>query len=136
MGAQGTGKGFPGDLVLDAGALIAFERGDPRVREVLRRLLPLGARFFVPSSVLAQVWRGGPRSAALARLVEASEVDSLSETRGKEVGVRLGYRDRRDIADAHVVCCALDTAATVMTSDRDDLAALAGPGEALVTIGV
>jgi len=69
-------------------------------------------------------------------LVEASEVDSLSETRAKEVGVRLGYRDRRDIADAHVVCCALENAATVMTSDRDDLAALAGPGEALVTIGV
>jgi hypothetical protein len=69
-------------------------------------------------------------------LVEASEVDSLSEARAKEMGVRLGDRDRRDVADAHVVCCALENGAAVATSDHDDLEALVGVGEALVAIGV
>jgi hypothetical protein len=69
-------------------------------------------------------------------LVEASEIDLLSEARAKEVGGRLGERDRRDVADAHVVCCALENGAAVATSDRDDLEALVGTDEALVTIAV
>ena len=32
MGAQGIGKGSEGALVLDAGALIALERGDRQIR--------------------------------------------------------------------------------------------------------
>lgn len=96
----------------------------------------LGCRIVVPASVLAQAWRGGPRSAVLARLIEASEVDPLTEERAKEVGVRLARRDASDIADAHVVCCASEQHATVLTSDSDDIQALAEPGERLDLIAV
>lgn len=136
MGTQGTGKGFPGDLILDAGALIAFERGDRHTMSMLNGALALSARVVVPATALAQVWRGGPVSASLVRLVRAGEIDSLDEKRAREVGVRLGDRGATDVADAHVVCCAFDYRATVATSDPDDIRALATPAEALTLIAV
>jgi len=85
----------------------------------------------IPATALAQVWRGGPRSASLARLIVASEVDSLDQERAKEVGLRLGLRGASDVSDAHVACCASEHRATVATSDPDDIEALAMPGERL-----
>jgi len=93
-------------------------------------------RVVIPATALAQVWRGGPRSASLARLVDASEVDPLDEERAKEVGFRLGLRDVSDVSDAHVACCASEHRATVVTSDPDDIQALAMPGEHLALIPV
>jgi hypothetical protein len=116
--------------------LIAFERGDQNLRGALKVALNLGSRVVVPASALAQVWRGGPRSASLARLIDASEVDPLSEERAKEVGVLLADRGGSDVADAHVVCCAFEHRAAVATSDRGDIEALAKPGERLTVIPV
>lgn len=92
--------------------------------------------ILVPASALAQVWRGGARSAPLVRLIAAGKVDPLNELRAKEIGERLGRRDKADIADAHVVCCALDRDADLITSDPDDLEALAGPKENLTLVSV
>lgn len=136
MGAQGTGKGLPGDLVFDAGALIAFERGDRDVALILKSALAFGSRVIVPAGALAQVWRGGSRSAPLARVVDAAEVEPLGEARAKEVGERLGLRGGTDVTDAHVVCCALEYRAAVATSDSDDIRALAEPGETVTLIEV
>lgn len=96
----------------------------------------LGGHTVIPASVLAQVWRGGPRAARLARLVAGSEVDALDEGGAKEAGERLGDRDGSDIVDAHVVCCAIEREAAVATSDPADLYALLAPGEAVRSIGV
>lgn len=93
-------------------------------------------RILVPASALAQVWRGGSRSASLTRLISAGEVDPLDELRSKEVGERLGNRDKTDIADAHVVCCALERDAELVTSDPEDIQSLTSPGEHLVLISV
>lgn len=136
MGATRTGKGFPGDLILDAGALIALERGGHEIKAILRGARDLGSRVVVPASALAQVWRGGPRSAVLARLTAAGEIDLLDEDRAKEIGVRLGACSASDIADAHVVCCAYAYRATIATSDSDDIRALASPGQTLTLIAV
>lgn len=136
MGAQGTEKGFSGDLVLDAGALIALEKGSKQLAGLVRNGTGLGLRIVVPASVLAQVWRGGPRSASVARLIDANEVDSLDEARAKEVGARLGSRRRYDIADAHVVCCALEHRAVVASSDEGDIRALSDPKDDLTVIPV
>jgi len=94
----------------------------------------LGTEILIPASVLAQVWRGGPRAASLRRLLDAVEVDPLDEGRAREVGVRLGARGGADIADAHVVCCAVVLGATVATSDGKDIRALVGPDEHLTLI--
>ena len=61
-------KGVKG-LTLDTGALLALERGDSRVRALLRRALERGLPLSVPAGVVAQAWRGGPRQARVARLL-------------------------------------------------------------------
>lgn len=39
-------------VVLDAGALIAFERGDPRLRALFREAVRVGARLVIPAAVV------------------------------------------------------------------------------------
>jgi predicted nucleic acid-binding protein len=95
-----------------------------------------GEEILVPASVLAQVWRGGPRSARIARLMAGTISDALDEARAKEVGERLGNRDKADIADAHVVCCAIECDADLLTADRDDIEALTEPGERLTVVSL
>jgi hypothetical protein len=136
MGAQGNQEGLGADFVFDAGALIAFERGDQRVRAIADQSDAFEISIAIPASALAQVWRGGPRSASLARLISSSFSDPLDEARAKEVGERLGSRATADIADAHVVCCAIDHDAAVVTSDGDDMETLAEPTEELVLVSI
>lgn len=90
----------------------------------------------IPATALAQAWRDGPRSAPTARLVDGGEVDALGEGGAKKVGVRLGARGGRDVADAQVVCSALRFRAAIVTSDPDDIRALLAPGERLVVLAV
>jgi hypothetical protein len=90
----------------------------------------------IPASIVAEVWRGGSRAAPLARLFDASEIDPLDEMRAREVGVRLGARAVKDVGDSHVVCCALARDAKIVTSDPEDMRALAEPGESLSVISI
>lgn len=90
----------------------------------------------IPASALGQAWRGGPKAARLAKLVEGSEVDALDERRAKDAGVRLGDRGGSDVADAQVVCCAVERGAVVATSDSDDIEALVAPDESVRVIPV
>jgi predicted nucleic acid-binding protein len=128
MGAQGTEEGLGLRLVLDAGALIAIERGDRKMIAMAEQARKVGATV-IPASVLAQVWRGGVKAARLAKAIKASEIDVLNEDRAREVGQRLGARGGSDIADAHVVCCAIQGRTAIVTSDLDDTKALIEPGE-------
>lgn len=90
----------------------------------------------MPTSALAQAWRGGPRSARLARLVDHSEVDPLDEFRAKQIGERIGSRGTSDVTDAHVFCCAIEYQAALVTSDPGDMEALAAPDESLLLIAI
>lgn len=123
-------------LVLDAGALIAVERSTRPIWALLDEARQRGTEIVVPATALAQAWRGGPRSALLSKLLEASRIDALDEKRAKEVGARLGERRGSDVTDAHVVCCAIAADAPVATSDPDDIAALddAAGGVAVVPL--
>ncbi len=67
MGKEGNGKGSGGAseaarvaVVLDAGALIAFERAGARTAGFLDEAIEGGEEIVIPASVLAQVWRGVP----------------------------------------------------------------------------
>ena len=46
-------------IVLDAGALIALDRGDKRLIALLDRALTQGRVFRVPAGVVGQAWRDG-----------------------------------------------------------------------------
>ncbi|HEX7246028.1 MAG TPA: PIN domain-containing protein [Solirubrobacterales bacterium] len=136
MGAKGNGESSQRAVVLDTGALIAFERAERRMAALFEEVIEEGEDLLIPTSVLAQVWRGGPRSARLARLIAGTVSDALDEARAREVGERLGNCDKADIADAHVVCCAVECDAELLTSDPDDIKALTEPGERLTVVAI
>lgn len=110
-------------LTLDAGALIAFERGDPRMRALIQRARDRGAHMVIPAGVLAQVWRDGPRQVRLAALLSARgvQVAALTEGVAKAAGQLCGLRGTWDVIDASVVLAAREAMAIVVTGDADDI---------------
>lgn len=112
-------------LVLDAGALVAVERGDREVAALLKRELLAGRAPLTHGGVVAQVWRGGSgRQARLARLLPGVDVVPLDDVLGRRAGVLLGRARNTDAIDAAVVAIAGD-GDIVLTSDPDDLRSLA-----------
>ena len=111
-------------LILDAGALMALERGDARLGLRINEAMRAGHTLRTHPLVLAQVWRGGGgRQARLAVAMRAVEVVPLDEESGKRVGELLGRAGSADAVDAAVV----DLAAAddvILTSDPEDLTAL------------
>ena len=112
-------------LVLDAGALLAAERGHGFVvalvkRELLARRVPR-----THGGVIGQAWRGGRgRQARLARFLAGVDVVALDDARGRRAGVLLGRAGTADVIDAAVALLASD-GDTILTSDPEDLRDLA-----------
>lgn len=117
------GQASPGAVVLDTGALIAFERGDARMRALCREALRTRTRLVVPAGVLAQVWRDGARQVPLRALLAGSttEVPALDRVFAEATGVLCGRARSSDVVDASVVLTARRERAVVVTSDPDDL---------------
>jgi predicted nucleic acid-binding protein len=123
-------------LTLDAGALIALERGDERMHALLRRVQSdPQATMNIPAGVLAQVSRDFRRQARLARLLgdARTRVVPLDEETARVAGMLLGLRGASDVVDASVVVCARRYHQGVVTSDPDDLRRLE-PKLALVPV--
>ena len=106
-------------VVLDAGALIAFERGDPRVRALLLE----ARRIVVPAGALAQVWREGKRQVPLRALCNSgkTQVPALDRATAEAAGILCGRARTRDVIDASVVLAGRQERALVVTSDPDDI---------------
>jgi predicted nucleic acid-binding protein len=117
------GKTSPGAVVLDTGALIAFERGDARMRALCREALRTRARLVVPAAVVAQVWRDGARQVPLRALLAGSttEVPPLDRVLAEATGILCGRAGTSDVVDASVVLTARRERAVVVSSDPDDL---------------
>jgi hypothetical protein len=113
-------------LTLDAGALLAVERGHRAVLVTLQEALAHQAAITVPAGALAQVWRGGARQARLASLLAAEgvEVEALDNRIARRAGVLCGATRTRDVIDASVVVGATDRGDTILTSDVDELRVL------------
>jgi predicted nucleic acid-binding protein len=110
-------------VVLDAGAFVALEKGDPRVRARLAAARRLGLELATSSPVIGQVWRDGRRQVLVARLISATNVDAPDEPAGRRAGELLAKTRTHDIVDALVAGHAKD-GGTVLTSDPDDIEAL------------
>ena len=119
-------ESFPRQYVLDAGALIAYEKRDRKVTVLVEEAYGSRIEMVLPSVVLAQVWRDGSRQAVLSRvlrnpgLVEAP----LHHEDAKRVGELLRESGTTDIADAHVVVLAGRLRVPVITSDPGDISKL------------
>lgn len=114
-------------LVLDAGALQALERRNIRLLADLKRAAELGLPVRIPAGSLAQSWRGGPRSASLARLLkQPCSVVQVDERSAREIGefiahLRFAEAEKPDIVDAHVALVARATRSLVWTTDPSDM---------------
>ncbi|HET9732215.1 MAG TPA: PIN domain-containing protein [Acidimicrobiales bacterium] len=113
-------------LILDAGALLAVERGDRATAAVIEVARQEQRAVVVPAGVVAQVWRGGGRQVRLARLLNAWDVlvDPLTDVAARAAGVLCGAAGTTDVIDASVVLAARRHGATVISSDRADLESL------------
>lgn len=111
-------------VVLDAGALIAVERGTPLLRRYLL-LADQGVLTIATSSaVIAQVWRGGARQARLARLLRSDLVEEvwLDKETSRRIGTLASSTGGIDVVDGHVALIATERDAVVLTSDPHGLA--------------
>jgi hypothetical protein len=123
-------------LLLDAGAFIAFEKGDHGMRARLAAARRLGLDLATTSPVVGQVWRDGRRQALLARLVAATHVHAPDVGAARRAGELLARTGGDDVVDALLADLAGD-GDTVVTSDPGDirrLVAAAGANAAVVAV--
>jgi predicted nucleic acid-binding protein len=110
-------------ITLDAGGLIALERGDRRILTLIERTLERRLRITVPATALAQVVRQPARQVRIVRLVRQLTTDlvPLDGPAATATGRLLATTGTTDIVDAHVVVCARRARQVVVTSDARDI---------------
>jgi predicted nucleic acid-binding protein len=116
-------------LILDSGAVIALSRADQRALGFLARAREVGAEVLIPVVVVAETVRGGPRDAAVNRVLKAvGTVPAAFERTGRAAGEILGRARSDATIDALVVAeTVVRGGGRVLTGDPDDLRRLAGP---------
>ena len=122
-------------IMLDAGALIALDRGDQRIIALLQRALAQGRAFRVPAGVVGQTWRDGRVQVTLARFLRSEEVEiiPLDEQLARSCGELCGAASPADIIDASVVILARERRDLIVTSDPNDLRRL-DPSAQIISI--
>ena len=113
-----------GVLVLDTGALIGIERRSHRVRSIVEGAKARQIGLIIPTVVVAQAVRGGPRQANLHRFLSDSYLrfSGFDYETSWEVGRLLGDSGGHDVVDAAVVVCAREYGrCPVVTSDPEDI---------------
>ena len=111
-------------LVLDAGALIAYEHGDRTVRAFLERAGQTGVDVRTTTGAVAQVWRNGARQARLILLLQGLLEVELTRERARRIGTLLGQAGHRDVIDGSIVDATVD-GDEILTTDLDDIMVLA-----------
>lgn len=126
----------PRCLMLDSGAVIGWARGDVRVRAMLARALELGVDVRIPTVVLAETLRGGPRDAPIHRVRAAVDVFPQTERVARLAGTLLGRTRGTNTADALVAAEAVELGADVLTGDPEDLRALLSAHPRLAVLAI
>jgi predicted nucleic acid-binding protein len=105
-------------LTLDTGALIALERKEARMRRVIAEARAAHRVVSVPSVVLIEWWRDGPRQ---RDILAGLEMTPLDERTAKAAGAAVGAVQGATSVDAAVMAHAALRADIVWTSDPDDM---------------
>ena len=118
-----------GTLVLDSEGLSKLAAGDSRARAHLETAVARRARVAVSAITLTEVLRGGPRDAAVHRVLSRITVVPVSPEIARHAGELLGatgLSGHRCAIDAVVAATALELERPVvlLTSDPDDLSRL------------
>jgi hypothetical protein len=109
-------------LVLDAGGLIALERNDRTIWAAVKLAARRDAEVVVPTTVLAQVWRGTRSQVRLAQALAHCALAPFDPV-ARQVGELCGRTRSADICDAHVAVVAR-TGDVLFTSDPGDISRL------------
>jgi predicted nucleic acid-binding protein len=107
-------------LVLDAGALIAVDRGDQDMHDKIQHALRAGTPVRTNPNAVAQVWRNGAKQSRLARLLRDIKVEPITREDGYRAGELLGATRTKDVMDATVALLA-KAGDKLYTSDPGDL---------------
>jgi hypothetical protein len=107
-------------LVLDAGALIAIDRGDRVVHEKIEKALRIGQPVRTNPNAVAQVWRDGAKQARLVRVLRDVKIEPITLEDGYRAGELLGAARTKDVVDATVALLA-ESGDRLYTSDPGDL---------------
>jgi len=108
-------------LVLDAGVLIAHERGDRSPAAWLDRAAREGVDIAVAAPTIAEVWRDSSRQARLARLLNACRIIDCDRQLARSGGEIMARASSRETLDAIVVAAAAIVGGAVLTDDLPDL---------------
>jgi hypothetical protein len=112
-------------MILDAGALLAWERADHSVVARLKVAQQQGFDLHTTGIVVTQVWRDpAGRQARLARLLRAIATVAVDERLGRRAGELVGAAGTSDPIDATLVAVA-SAGDRVLTSDAGDIKRLA-----------
>ena len=115
-----------GTLVLDCEGLSKLAAGDARTRGYLDSARARGARVVVSAITLTETLRGGPRDAAVHRVLSRITVVPVTAATARRAGELLGtsgLAGHRCAIDAVVAATALeaDRPVVLLTSDLDDM---------------
>ena len=111
-------------MILDAGVLIAVDRGERAAQAFLSASAEAGAALRTTAPVVAQAWRDGARQARLSKLLDALEIHGFAPAEAKVVGALLLRSGASDVADAHIVGVAVRLEDSIITADASDFRAL------------
>jgi predicted nucleic acid-binding protein len=106
-------------FTFDTGALIALERGDHRMRTVLKLARTDSVRIVVPTVALGEWWRGKTKAREL--LIASVHLEPLTESLAKLAGEALAKIRKATFVDAVVMASAAQRGDVVYTSDQGDL---------------
>jgi hypothetical protein len=120
-------------LILDAGALIGFDRRNKRVVALLEHAQQNGIAVKTTTGCVAQVWRDGARQARLARLLLGVDEREFSQRAARRVGLLLASSGLTDVLDGSVVEIASD-GDVIVTTDPTDIVTLAKAAKKRLTI--
>ncbi len=107
-------------VVLDAGALIALERNNRSIWAALKLAVSQGSDVIVPSTALAQVWRGTGAQAQPAKALQFCVLAPFDPV-ARNVGELCGHSKTNDICDAHVALTASRHGEFLYTSAVPDM---------------
>lgn len=111
-------------VTLDAGALIAVDRGDRALIAMLAVLQQRGQLPVIPAAVIAQAWRSS-KQRRLSQLLDTAEITPTTRARAQRTGELLARTGTADSVDALVVVVAAERGDRILTSDPQDLQRLA-----------
>jgi predicted nucleic acid-binding protein len=107
-------------VILDAGALIAIDRGDREVASLLELARRAGSDLVTSAPVVGQVWRDGSRQVALVRALRMVDVQEVNQSDAQKAGELLRHTGGSDIVDA-LVALLVRSGDQIFTSDQHDI---------------